>query len=362
MKRGGKYVRKREKPRLTGKMIVLLVLNGVLLAGVLLSAIRLHQVTHALCTQDAAAAWRGENEMRFAQVSVFLAEDGKLTENEIGVFHQTLDQALLDASLEAPEGGSLYTDAYSGTANITVSSDKNDMQVKAIGVGGSWFTFHPLTLRSGSYLTGEDYMADRVVLDEELAWALFGSNDVAGLSVTINDRPYPIAGVIHREDDFASRKAYQDGAGLFMSFGALNAITETKISCYELVAPDMITGYAEGLVTEKFSVGNGVVVQNTGRYSLSRLLSVIGSFGQRAMQTKPVLYPYWENAARMAEDYAALWLVLLVLFSLCPAICATIIAVRLVKKAAGVVGEKVPAMIEKKVEAEKEKHYVRGGI
>lgn len=362
MSRGGKYVRRREKKRLTGKTILLLAVNAALLVCVLICALELRHVTHVLCTQDAAEVWRGENEMRFAQVSVFLPENGKVKRSDIETFRTALEQAMVDASLTANEGGSLYTDAYSGTAAITVSSDKNSMSVKAIGVGGNWFTFHPLTLRSGSYLTADDYMADRVVLDEELAWALFGSNDVAGLSVTIGERTYPIAGVIHREDDFATQKAYQDGAGLFMSYDALNAISETDIGCYELVMPDMITGYAESLVTEKFPVGDGAVVQNTGRHSLSRLLEVIGSFGERSMQTQPVLYPYWENAARMTEDYAALWLILLTLSALCPVVCAVVLIVRYVKKAAAILGEKIPEMIEKKVEAKKEKHYVRGGI
>ena len=362
MSRGGKFVRKRQRTPLTGKQLFLLLLNAVLLVGVLISALRLNSVTHALCTQDAAKTWRGSNEMRFAQVSAFLTGEGKIDLSAVQTFRQTLDQALVDASLEAPEGARLYADAYSGTASVSVVSGKNTMSVKAIGVGGDWFLFHPLTLRSGSYLTGEDYMADRVVLDEELAWALFGSNDVAGLTVDIGGRPFPIAGVIHREDDFASKKAYQDGAGLFMSYDALNAVTETKISCYELVMPDMISGYAKSIVTDKFPVGSGAVVQNTGRYSLSNLLNIIASFGERSMNTTGVLYPYWENAARMTEDYAALWLVLLVLFSICPLVCLTILVVRYVKKAAEAVGEKVPELIEEKVEAEKEKHYVRGGI
>ena len=362
MSRGGKFVRKRDKKPLTGKMIFLLILNAVMLVGVLVSSLKLGSVTHALLTQSAAKAWRGSNELRFAQVSAFLPEDGKIALSAVESFRRTLEQALVNASLEAPEGGSLYTDAYSGKAEISVSSNKSTVTVKAIGVGGDYFLFHPLQLRSGSYLTADDYMADRVVLDEELAWALFGSNDVAGMSVTINNRPYPVAGVIHREDDFASKKAYQDGAGLFMSYDALNAISETKISCYELVAPDMITGYAKSVVSDKFPIGNGEVVQNTGRYSLTSLLKVIGSFGERSMSTKGILYPYWENAARMTEDYAALWLVLLVLCSLCPATCLVLLVIHYVKKLAAAVGEKVPEIIEEKVEAEKEKHYVRTGI
>lgn len=227
--RGGKYVRK--APSLTKKQLFLLLLNVVLALLALACAWGLNAVKSALLTQSAAKAWRGSSEMRFAQVSVFLPEDEKTDVNSIESFRRTLDQALVDASLEAPEGGSLYTDAYSGTATVSVVSGKTSLSVKTIGVGGDFFLFHPLTLRSGSYLTGSDYMPDRVLLDEELAWALFGSYDVAGMSIQIGERTYPVAGVVHREDDFASKEAYQDGPGMFMSYEALNAISETKLGC-----------------------------------------------------------------------------------------------------------------------------------
>lgn len=300
--------------------------------------------------------------MRFAQVSVFLPEDGKLEQSEIESFRRSLDQKLIDASLEAPEGASLYDDAYSGVTTVSVTSGKTSLSVKTVGVGGDFFLFHPMQLRAGSYLTADDYMNDRVLLDEELAWALFGSYDVAGMSIQIGERTYPVAGVVHREDDFASARAYQDGAGMFMSYEALNAISETKLSCYEIVMPDMISGFAENTVSETFPVGNGVVVENTGRYSFLSLVKILGSYGERSMNTKGVIYPYWENAARLTEDYAALLLLLTVLTGVFPAVYAGVFAVRtlrrLVKTAASAAGRRLEAQIER----QKEKRYVRKGI
>ena len=229
-------------------------------------------------------------------------------------------------------------------------------------MGGDFFLFHPLTLRSGSYLTANDYMNDRVLLDEELAWALFGSYDVAGMSIQIGERTYPVAGVVHREDDFASKKAYQDGPGMFMSYDALNAISETKLSAYEIVMPDMISGFAESIVKAAFTGGKAAVVQNTGRYGALRLWKVLTAYGERSMNTRGIIYPYWENAARLTEDYAALLLLFAVLLAVCPAVCAAIWLVRTVKRlvlrAAGAAGRK----IGEKIEEEKEKHYVRSGI
>lgn len=101
---------------------------------------------------------------------------------------------MIDASLEAPEGGSLYQDAWSGTAtSVAVSGPAGKSNVKTYGVGGDFFLFHPYTLLSGSYIAESDFAQDRVVLDENLAWQLFGSSDVAGMEVTIGERNYPVA-------------------------------------------------------------------------------------------------------------------------------------------------------------------------
>ena len=123
------------------------------------------------------------------------------------------------------------------------------MPAKTIGVGGDFFLFHPLPLRSGSYISNRDFTYDRVVLDEELSWALFGSYDVAGQTVWIQNEPYVVAGVVSREKDKASGKAYADGAGMFISYSAMRHITggeentDPSISCYELVMAEPITGF-----------------------------------------------------------------------------------------------------------------------
>ena len=140
------------------------------------------------------------------------------------------------------------------------------MTVTAIGVGGDYFLFHPLQLLSGGYVSDEDYMADRVVLDAQTAFNLFGSSDVAGMEVTINGKTFPIAGVVKSEDDFATAAALDAGAKassdptgvqsaskamIYMSYAALNAMAELPIDCYEIVLPDPVSGFAKKLMTEK---------------------------------------------------------------------------------------------------------------
>ena len=238
---------------------------------------------------------------------------------------------------------------------MTAASDSSgNVQVEAVAVGGDFFYFHPLQLRSGSYISSDDLMDDLVVLDEELAWRLFGGVELSGMTMTINGEPFVVAGVVSREDDFATKKAYSGDPGLFMSFSALKRLDESAaISCYEIIMPDPITNFAMGVGSD--------VVENSSRYSLGHLLAVIGSFGDRSMRVNGVIYPYWENAVRLTEDYAALLLILSVVFALCPLTFAAVLIIkyivrgyRTVKKA---VPEKVEAAIEQRREERLEREY-----
>lgn len=279
----------------------------------------LYSVCTALPTLNAADSWAGESGQPFAQIACYLPNDRLAEEEDIFSFRQKLDAKLTEAAMKAPENGALYTDAYSGSATLTVTGERGSAEVKVIGVGGDFFRFHPLYLRSGSYLAETDLMKDRVLLDEELAWKLFGGMDLTGLTVSVNGSEYYVAGVVSRETDRYSGIAYTDGAGMFMSFSALKACREeVGISCYEAVLPNPINAFAANTVREIFPLQNGVLVENSSRYSLENLFAVMGDFGKRSMGVNGIIYPYWENAVRLTEDYAALLLLLGILFAAVP--------------------------------------------
>ncbi|NCB52139.1 MAG: hypothetical protein EOM54_09700 [Clostridia bacterium] len=336
MRKPGKYSKK-------GIIFLAAVMALTILSGACLTAFLV--IGNTLESQKAAERFRGDGEMRFAQVSAFFpVGEGKSLTN-IYTLRQSVESALLEASLEAPAGGSLWIDAYSASADITVTGTRGSASVSTLGVGGEWFFFHPLRLRSGSYLSEDDLMHDKVVLDEELAWKLFGGVDLEGLEVTINDKPYIIAGVVSREDDFASEKAYSGSAGMFMYYDALNAISQTDIENYELCCADPISGFALSVLETGFP--GAVTLQNTGRFSISSSFGRIAEFGERAISSEGVAFPYWENAARYAEDYAALILALFVLFGLFPLGCLAVLIVRFIKRVKSKLSFVIPSKWEK---------------
>lgn len=320
--------RERKKPQFPwfGICVALLLAAGVLLW-------RIAALSAGLDAQNAAARWQGDSETAFAQVSCFVPVDEPVTQSQIYSFRTAMLDQLHTAALDADGSDGLWVDAWSAIGKLTVSSSRATGEASVMAVGGDFFTIHPLRLLSGSYIREDDLMKDRVLLDEELAWLLYGGIELQGMSVYVNGVPFVIAGVIEREQDDASRLAYTAGQGLYMSYDAYVSLTGTEnITCYELVLAEPVDGFAKSLAQTKFPIGRGEVLQNTGRFRYGRLLSLLRTSGSRSMQAVGLSYPYWENAARVVEDRCMRLLLLAILLSLLPTVMALIWLIRLFKR------------------------------
>ena len=316
---------KRVLQSLSLKQIVFSLLFFLSLLLYLILSLWIRQKTGSLIDQQAAGRW--DKEGGSAQVSCFLAKGVEMDESQIRSFEQDLEKSLLEVSSELRESQEenkrLFVDAYSALGRITVASDKGDLEANAVGVGGDFFLFHPLELVSGSYFSGDDLMKDFVVLDEEAAWQLYGSSDIAGKSVMIGGVPHYISGVVKRQKD-----RFAEGAGLsetvvYLSNESLLAHGENNgISSFEIMAPNPVKGFLTNCVKEKLGVEERdmLVVENSSRYGAEALILVLLSFGTRSMQNFAIQFPYWENIGRGWEDIAALVLILRCLFLLIPAV------------------------------------------
>ncbi len=276
-------------------------------------------------SQRAAERFAGESGQKFMQYTCFFTRDDLKNLEGIYELRQKFRDAFASADLVTPEGGSLFNDAWSTTGSLKIYSEHGNATTSVVAVGGNFFDFHPLPLRSGSYLRQEDLNKDRVVLDEILAWMLFGSPDVAGMDVTIDGKPYVIAGVVVRESDKASRKFAADGPMLYIPFESwLSLHSKAGVDCYEAVLAEPVDGFTQTVLETNFPVGNGILQQNTGRYSLGASVRMMKAFGTRGARESAAILPYWENAARYVEDWCTLLAFLAFLLLVIPALCALV--------------------------------------
>ncbi len=309
------------------------------------------KVRSTLTYTNAAKEWAGESGERFAYVSCFLPVNGKVGEETVRSFESTVNAKLVEASMEAEEGKSLWKYAYSGAGNVNVTTERGSSSVYAMGVGGDFFSFHRMFLRSGNYIAESDLMHDRVVLDKELAWKLFGAIEVDGMELEINGKRFIVAGVVERDGDFASLISYPENSGLYMAYDVFNEMTGEEISCCEAVLPNPVSGFAKNMMTESFTASGTEVVEVSARYRLGNIFDIIGSFGKRSMRTDGIIYPSWENAARLTEDYCALFLVLFLMFMATPLCFGAVLAYKYGKRGAEKLGvlarEKATALYDR---------------
>ena len=95
------------------------------------------------------------------------------------------------------------------------------------------------------------------------------------------------------------------------------------------------------------------------RYGVSNLWSVVKDYGKRSMRTDGVIFPYWENAARLTEDYAALCMVLCFLFLAVPAGFGAVIACKYAKKGAALAWQKTEELSVKFYDSVNDKLYAK---
>ena len=111
-----------------------------------------------------AQRWKKEKDV--TQISCFFSREAGVSDYQIIAFEHMLDNALQEASIKlenANPGARLWADAYSASGTITLSTERTALTLKAKGVGGDFFQFHPQQLQYGNYFSGSDLNSDYIV-------------------------------------------------------------------------------------------------------------------------------------------------------------------------------------------------------
>ena len=281
--------------------------------------------------QNATSRW---SDKRCAHVSVFFTEDQLIDDNFIkGMEYEFINKIRGDGGVKEEEGN--YNSCYSAEGVVDITFEKKPVKdVYTVGVAGDFFMFHPLEFVAGGPFSDESEQKDYIVIDEVLAWNLFGSRDVCGQLVYVGDVPHYISGVFKRKEGVIREAAGPRNTDsiAYISYDSLSKYgtilsgraTEKEISedgkkakfgginCYEVVGPNPVDGLIASNLRESMGLNDRffLICENSERFKTIPLFTVIGSFGKRSMWTKPIYYPNWENVARGFEDVLALFLLI----------------------------------------------------
>ena len=174
-------------------------------------------------------------------------------------------------------------------------------------------------------------------------------------AVEINGVQYPVRGVVKSDKGYFSDAADEEAATVYVSYeileggsgsstggmdsaaastpaagttdskgGSYGQAAGTTLDSYELLIKNPVQKFGFNALKEALGLDESSyeIVENSSRFGLMNRFTVLRNFGIRSMNTKNIVFPYWENRARAYEDLAALLLILELLCLVYPVIFA----------------------------------------
>ncbi len=216
------------------------------------------------------------------------------------------------STADTSDEGRLWCDAYSYFTEASASRGSRRLDCNVIVTGGDFFLFHPMPFKSGWYYNDTDLHPDRIVIDDAVAFELFGSDDVEDMTLEINGETLYVAGVTERDASEAKTLGLGERPVIYIpEYIAVSIFGERDFDYYEAMLQNPVKNHA---VTALAPIADGkTVIDVTHRFDLLRIFSVLREFPTRSYRGDSIRYPYWENADRGVEDTLAVILVLSVI-------------------------------------------------
>jgi hypothetical protein len=296
------------------KKAVIIINIAVIVTLLILSTILMVR-SSSLPEQQANLRWSNEDS-QFSQVSVFY-QSGISFDQSYQLSYDIEEKA---KSYVKNSPGELVASAFTSAPksfNFTAKTDigEKSANLESYFVGGNFLLFHPYELLTGTFLNDDTIMRDNAVIDENAAWQLFGSNDVADEYIFYGSNPIHISGVVRIPD---ADKGY-----IFLDKELSETIEnkQAEFSCLEVVLPNPVAGQGFTIVKEQLGITDGNVnaaktvrvVENSNRTSFTAMLDILSDIPSLAERDDAIILPSWENKARKRDVGSALILFFMLL-------------------------------------------------
>lgn len=312
--------KKQSRPGKKGR-IRLLIWIGLAVISAALAGVMILQdgaIAREATPQFSAQRWETE-EKPYAMASVFLPEERAISPDMIGEFRLATEKALVAAGTGSDTHPWIY--AFSRRESATISTETASTEVELYAVAGEYFTIHPMEVLRGWYPDEEDIMDDQIVLSRQCAWDLFYSDNVVGMFVELYGARYRIAAVVDTESGERNELVAGTSPRAWVYYNGPGMSTDRGFTAVEAVLPQPVKNFAAATLRSTLSIPDSTpILDNTGRFSLISRFNVLREFSLRGISQDTVVYPYWENAARLTENTLALRLIPEAILLLFPAV------------------------------------------
>ena len=262
---------------------------------------------------DAGKRWSASGE-RYAVITLYCEKEAGVAADQVGQWAYSMDAALLQSSVTPSENGRSWAYCYGTETAVTAVGPKGSASAETLAVGGDFFVFHPLSFPFGSPFLNDNTNPNGVVLDRNLAWKLFGAENVVGMEMTINDVDFTVVGITGPESgNRVYKTTYGDSPRMYMSFAGYEKVMGAgcPVTLFEAALPNAVKSFALGIFNSAVSVSEeaAVVTEATDRFSLTNRFRNMQSLSYSWIRPNTIELPYWENEARVCDYRAAVMMI-----------------------------------------------------
>ncbi len=286
--------------------IAALVLAGALLLCGILELCVLG-LKNRLDYLDAGKRWSADGS-RYAVIGLYAEESAGISPDSAEGWTHSVDAKLSEASVTPSEGGRVWTYCYGTDAVVSVTGPKGNANAETIAANGDFFVFHRMKFRYGSGFLNDPGIPMGVVLDRDLAWRVFGAENVVGMTVTVSGEEYTVVGIAEKESSAgAYERAYGSAPRMYMSYAGFSKIGAGNVTFFEAALPNPVKGFAYNIFTDSVprNEDSAALVEATDRFSLKNRYDNMKELAYAWVSANKIEFPYWENEARVYDYRAA---------------------------------------------------------
>ncbi len=249
----------------------------------------------------------------YAVISLYAEDSAAFSVQQISQWAYSMDSGLLESSVTPKENARTWAYCYGTQDVLTISGPMGSTSAEAMAVGGDFFVFHPLKFTYGSAFLNDLSNPMGVVIDRDLAWRIFGAENIVGMVLQIGSEDFTVVGVSERESDGGIYNyTYGERPRIYMSYtGYMKLQGDGHITMFEAALPNAVKGFAKNIFDGAVKVNEETawVFEVSDRFSLTNRWENMKILKYSWIRENRIEYPYWENEARVADYRCAILMI-----------------------------------------------------
>ena len=262
---------------------------------------------------DAGKRWSAGGD-RFAVITLYTEEGAALSKDQVESWIRNMDAALLESSVSPNENARSWAYTYAAEETMTVAGPKDDQSAEVIAAGGDFFVFHPQEFVCGSAFLNDASNPNGVVIDEDLAWKIFGATNIVGMEMSVDGIPFVVTGVSRRASEHGVYAyTYGERPRMYMSYAGYIKLRGdgNHITMFETALPNAVKGFANNIFRGAVTANEDTmtVTEATERFSILNRFHNMKILKYSWIRENKIEYPYWENEAKVADYRCAVLMI-----------------------------------------------------